>query len=349
MVDDSKLVSILIVNWNGIKHLKKCFNSLSKITYPNYEIILIDNASQDGSVEFVRKNYPQVRVIQNKKNLGFAEANNIGYKEACGKYIFFLNNDTTIEPDCLTKLIEGIERDKNIGGIQPKILVMDEPKKLDCVGDFLTATGILQHYGIGGNANAEQYNKVVEIFSMKGAAMLFKRGVLEEVGVFDKDFFAYFEETDLCHRVRLAGYKIFYYPDSLICHKGSGTTRTLSFNFIQIHAFKNRICSYLKNFGKLELLKVLPLHLLVCELVAIFYSFKRMDLKFFFGIQQAIWWNIRHLGKTLEKRKKVQKQIRKIQDKEFIPQFKKKIKFSDYWKQLLTSFTFKLRPPKIEN
>ena len=177
---------------------------------------------------------------------------------------------------------------------------------------------------------------------MKGVATLFKRKVLEEVGLFDKDFFAYFEETDLCHRVRLAGYNIIYCPESIVYHKGGGTTRNLSFNFIQGHAFKNRICSYLKNFGTWELIKILSLHLFICQFLSVFYTIKRSDPKFFVMIQGAIWWNIRHLRETLKKRKKIQKDIRKIKDKEFIPYFKKKIVIRDYFRWLFASFTFKL-------
>lgn len=327
-----KLASIIVVNWNGKNYLEKCLDSLKKLIYPNYEIVLVDNGSVDGSVEFVRQNFPWIKIVQNKENLGFAEANNIGYQNSKGEYILFLNNDTTVEPNFLTILVKEIEINKDIGGLQPKILQMDNPQKLDCVGGFLTASGILYHFGYGKNADNPKYSKKIEIFSAKGAAILFRREVLEKVGLFDKDFFAYFEETDLCHRVWVAGYKIIYIPDAVIYHKGKGTAKRIGEASIAFHSFKNRINSYLKNLGTAELLKILPLHLCLCEIGAIFYYlFWKRDSDLFLAIQKAIIWNIQHLGETLKKRREVQKDIRKIKDKDFIPKLKKKVRLSYYY------------------
>lgn len=319
------LVSIIIPNYNGKEYLENCFSSLLKLNYLNYEIVLVDNDSKDGSIEFTKKNYPQIKVIQNKENLGFAEANNIGYHNAGGNYILFLNNDTTIDPNFLSILVEEIEKDKYIGGVQPKILQMDDPKKLDCVGGFLTSTGILYHFGYGKDADSPKYNQKLWIFSMKGAAMLFKREVLEKVGLFDKYFFAYFEETDLCHRIWLAGYKILYVPRAIIYHKGGGTNSKMSNSYIQFHSFKNRINSYIKNLAWLELLKILPLHILLCLAISIVYP------RYFTAIHKAIWWNICYIKGTLKKRKNVQSDIRAIRDNIFIPCLKKKVRPSYYY------------------
>jgi GT2 family glycosyltransferase len=319
------LVSIIISNYNGKEYLENCFSSLVRLNYSNYEIILIDNNSKDGSIEYTNNNYPQIKVIQNTENLGFAEANNIGYKNARGNYILFLNNDTTIDPNFLSILVEEIKKDKCIGGVQPKILQMDNPKKLNYVGGFLTSTGILYHFGCGKDADNPRYNQKLWIFSLIGAAMLFKREVLEKVGLFDKDYFAYFEETDLCHRIWLAGYKILYVPQAIIYHKGGGTSLRMNNSYIQFHSFKNRINSYIKNLNWLELLKILPLHVLLCLAVSIVYP------RYFSAIQKAIWWNICYIKGTLKKRKNVQTDIRAIKDKNFIPCLKKKVRPSYYY------------------
>ncbi len=321
----TNLVSIIIPNYNGREYLENCFSSLAKLNYSNYEIILVDNDSKDGSIKFTKDNYPQIKVIHNKKNLGFAEANNIGYYEAKGDYILFLNNDIVVNPNFLTVLVEEIEKEKYIGGVQPKILQMNNHKKLDCVGGFLTSTGALYHFGYGKNADSPKYNQRLLIFSMKGAAMLFKREVLEKVGLFDKSFFAYFEETDLCHRIWLAGYKIFYVPRAIIYHKGGGTSGKMNSSYIQFNSFKNRINSYIKNLGWLELLKILPLNIFFCLAVSIVYP------RYFIAIHKAIWWNIRHIKETLEKRKNVQSNIRVISDKIFMPYLKKKVRPSYYY------------------
>jgi GT2 family glycosyltransferase len=334
-------ISIIIVTWNGLRHLQKCLPSIVASTYQNFEIVLVDNASSDGSIEFVEKKYPNVKIVRNQTNLGFAEANNIGFENSDGEYVFLLNNDTTIEPDCLEKLMTKIKENETIGGIQPKILRMDEPEKLDCVGDFPTISGIFEHYGLGGDKNDPRFNKTMEIFAMKGAAMFVPRKIIEKVGLFDSDFFAYFEETDFCHRIWLAGYKIIYYPGATVYHKGFGTSHNLSFGFIQEHAFKNRICSFLKNFGMVNLLKILPLHLVVCEFLAVFYSMKRREFKFFTMIQRAIWWNIKNFKKTLRKRKNIQTETRKIRDNAFLPMLMRDIALSEAVRRLFCSFTFK--------
>ncbi|MDP2947696.1 MAG: glycosyltransferase family 2 protein [Nanoarchaeota archaeon] len=326
------LVSIIIINLNGKKWLDGCFCSLKKINYANYEIILVDNGSNDGSIEFVKENYPQVKIIQNEKNLGFAEANNIGYQNARGKYIFLLNNDTKVEPDFLTILVEEIKKDKNIGGVQPKIVLLDNPQELDSVGGFLTFTGFLYHFGYRRNASDFKYNQKMEIFYMKGAAMLLKKESLEKVGLFDKDFFAYFEETDLCHRLWLAGYKIKYIPQSVVYHKMGGTSLKINIGFIQFHSFKNRINSYIKNLGLVELLKILPLHLFLCLMISL------VKPEYFKAIHKAIWWNILHIKETFQKRKIIQRDIRKIKDKDFIPNFKRKVRFSYYYYLFIKGF-----------
>ena len=151
------LVSVIIANWNGGDVFKNCLASLSKIDYPNWELIVVDNGSTDGS-ENVAANYQLIKnknlpsaepcslvILKNKTNLGFAKANNQGYEKAWGKYILLLNNDTKVERDFLLKLVERMERDPSIGVIQPKIYLMDKPGFLDNVGTYLTWTGFLEN------------------------------------------------------------------------------------------------------------------------------------------------------------------------------------------------------------
>src|SRR3990167_8114157 len=152
-----KKVSIIIVSWNGLNFLKNCLKSLYKIDYPNFEVIIVDNGSFDNSIEYIKRNYPQVKLITNRRNVGFAEANNIGYKVADGKYILFLNNDTTVTKSFLTNLIKVIEEEKDLGGVQAKILTMSDKRRLDSAGSFLTNTGFLYHYGYN-QLDSSRYN-----------------------------------------------------------------------------------------------------------------------------------------------------------------------------------------------
>ncbi|MEM4230750.1 MAG: glycosyltransferase family 2 protein [Candidatus Pacearchaeota archaeon] len=328
-----KLVSVIIVNWNGKNFLRECLTSLYSQNYKNIEVIFVDNNSNDGSVEYMKKNFPKTKIIVNKENLGFAEGNNIGYRHSAGDYILFLNNDTRVTKNFLTELIEVLESDKKIGGAQSKILLMDDPARLDSVGAFLTNTGFLYHYGIT-KRDSSKYNKQIDIYSAKGACMMFKREVLEKIKVegeiFDSRYFVYFEETDMCHRVWLAGYKIVFSPKSVIYHKMGGTSGNLDNSFVQYHSFKNRINSYIKNLALISLLKILPLHILMCEAFAVFSLF-RLKLQLFFSIQKAIIWNLMTLNKTLAKRKKIQEHIRKLNDKEFFHMIKKNVRITYYY------------------
>jgi GT2 family glycosyltransferase len=322
----SPLISILIINFNGLLHLEKCLSSLKKQIYKNVEIIMVDNASSDKSVSYTKKNFPSIKLIQNPKNLGFAEANNIAYREAHGEYILFLNNDTEVTDDFLVNLYESIHKDTRIGGVQSKLLFMDNPKFLDSVGAFLTYTGILYYYGIS-KPLVNKYNHRIKIYSAKGACMLFRKKALDDIlvnnEIFDKSYFAYFEETDMCHRIWLAGYSIDFIPNSTVFHKMGGTSNLLNNSFIQYHSFKNRINSYIKNLEIKNLFIILPIHLIFCELFAVFSLFK-LKPEIFLSIQRAIVFNLLNIKKTLIKRAYIQTHIRKRKDEDIFPYILKK-------------------------
>lgn len=316
------LVTIIIVSWNGLLYLRKFLPSIQRIKYKRFEIILVDNHSSNGTMDYVSQDFPEVQIIRNKENLGFAEANNIGFRRAKGDLILFCNNDVEVEDDFLGKLVEELKKDEKLGGVQPKIVLMNENNKLDSVAGFLTNSGFLLHYGIYKDEKDYKYNRKLDIYSAKGACMLFKREVIEKVGLFDKDFFAYFEETDFCHRIWLAGYKIRYIPEAKIYHLMGGTSKDIDLAFIQFHSFKNRLNSFLKNLGFKELLKILPLHLFLINLASVFYAISGR-VKVAFGLQNAIIWNLVNLRKTLRKRRIIQRDIRKVKDSEIIPLIKK--------------------------
>ncbi len=321
----NQLVSIIIVNWNGIQWLPECFGSLAKQDYKNYEIIFVDNASKDGSVDWVKKQYPKTKILINKKNLGFSDANNIGYRESKGKYVLFLNNDTRVTKTFLTELVEILETDKKIACAQSKILLMDRPDTYDSVGAFLTPTGFLYHYGFG-KKDQPKYDKQIYLYTAKGACMMFKKSVLSLISIngniFDPDYFAYFEETDMCHRVWLAGYKIVYAYKSIIYHKMGATSSSMNNAFIQFHSFKNRINSYTKNLGTPAIFEIVPFHLFLSLCMA-WYMLLRGKFSLWLAIHRAIWWNIRSIGKTMHQRAYIQRVIRKKADSQLFPMIMK--------------------------
>jgi hypothetical protein len=346
-VRDNKdpLVTIIIVSWNGLLYLKKTLPSIQRIKYNKFETILVDNHSSDGTIDYVSQNFPEVQIVCNQENLGFAEANNIGFRRSRGDLILFCNNDVEVADDFLGKLVDELRKDEKLGGVQPKIVLMNENDKLDSVGGFLTNSGFLFHYGIYKSESDPKYNRRMDIYSAKGACMLFKREVIEKVGLFDKDFFAYFEETDFCHRVWLAGYKIRYIPEAKIYHQMGGTSKDMELAFIQFHSFKNRLNSFLKNLDFKELLKIFLLHLFLINLASVFYVISG-KVKVAFSLQRAISWNLVNLKKTLHKRKIIQRDIRKVKDSEIIPLIKKSPKLL-YYLYLLLAKVERYKDPAI--
>ena len=315
----SPLVSIVIVNWNGKHWLQMCLPSLAKVTYQNVEWIIVDNGSTDGTVAWVKKHYPKTIIVQNKENLGFSHANNFGYKKAHGEYILFLNNDTRVKSDFITELLKPFDADKTIGGVQSKIYLMDDKTRLDSIGAFLTPTGFLYHNNLGGK-DKKVFDREIDLYTAKGASMMFRKNVLKKVEVngwiFDPTYFAYFEETDLCHRVWLAGFHIVYAYKAVIYHKMGATSVKLVSAWVQYNSYKNRINSFIKNLGVFNLILMLPLHLLSCHLLALVFLVKK-NPALSSAIEQAIWWNIRVLPRTLHDRSIVQAKIRKRPDVAF--------------------------------
>jgi len=318
------MISIIIPNYNGKKHLEICLSALIKQKFKDIEIIVIDNGSSDGSVDFIKNNFPEVKVILSKENLGFAQANNLGAKEAKGEYLLFLNNDTKLKEDCLVFLFNRIKADVSQGVVFSKVLFMDEPDRLDAVGSYLTKTGFLLHVGWW-EKDKGQHDYVDKIFSPKGVCFLMRKSLFNKIGGFDKDYFAYFEESDLFWRVWLSGYTIHFVPESICYHKVGGTCTKLPSVVIDYNSFKNRICTLIKNLNRINLTFILPIHLLICLSISFVYLIK-MRPQNAIAIYRAIFWNVRNLPETLKKRNFTQKVLRKITDRQLFIQTKVKKK-----------------------
>jgi len=314
MNSKNPLLSIIILNYNGGVYTERCLSAIKNLTYPNYEVILVDNASTDRSEKIANEVFSELKLIKNRKNLGYAGGNNVGIEAAKGEYILLLNNDTEVEPDFLEPLVEAFMQDARIGALQSKILWLDDRERLDGVGSFLTITGFLYHVGYG-KRDSERYSKKTEIFAAKGACLCFRKTALEKTGLFDEDYFVYFEDTDLCWRVYLAGYKIFFVPDSIIYHKGAQTAEKLPNAFIHYHSYKNRIMTLIKNLSFFNLLRILPLHIFCCVGISLIYLLKgKIGLSM--ALFRALFYNIRHVKNTTSKRLRVQRSIRRVSDPE---------------------------------
>lgn len=310
------LVSIVIVNYNARRFLDELLISVSRQEYPLVEVLFVDNGSSDDSVEFVRRMFPEITVIENDDNLGYGVANNIGIRSARGDYVFLLNTDTIIKPDAISNLVDFMANRPKVGAAQSKLLLGFDGTLIDSAGSYMTWSGFLHHHGWS-DVDGPEYENDFDIFSGKGASLMLRRSVIDDVGVFDDDFFLYFEESDLCWRIWLAGYSISFVPASVVYHEGGGLTRTLPSSFVDYESFKNRICSLAKNLGKLKLIQILPLHLMLCLCTAAANAAQgRHDNGA--AIVRAIWWNAQHIRETLRKRNDIQRR-RRVTDRELWP------------------------------
>ncbi|MCK4592212.1 glycosyltransferase family 2 protein [Candidatus Parcubacteria bacterium] len=233
-----KEVYIIVLNWNGKDDTIECIESLQKINYSNYKIVIVDNGSEDDSVSEIKKQFSEVKIIENKKNLGFAGGNNIGIKYAINSgagYVLLINNDTTVEENFLSELIEMGESDKKIGILGSKIYFYSEPNRIWFAGgkvNWLKNKGT--HIGLDQIDNG-QYDKTKETDYLTGCCLLIKREVVEKIGVLAEDYFLYYEDTDFSLRTKNIGYKCIFVPRSKIYHKISRSTKPGSSNYIYYH------------------------------------------------------------------------------------------------------------------
>lgn len=307
------LVSVIIVTLNNIDWLKKCLKALDAQVYKNIEIFVVDNGSKDHTVKYLKKSMPEVYCIESGGNIGFGKACNLALEKANGEYVLIYNDDAICDADFIKTLVKRIEKDPSIGAIQGTILFADRKNIVESAGAYLTPTGILiKDFGEVFNVQTAQEKLV-----FNANLPLIRMNILKKVGFFDNDYFLYFEEADLCWRIWIYGMKIIYYPDAKIYHARGVTTKRLQAPVIVESTFNNRINSLLKNLENKSLIKILPLHLLICFGGIVAYLIKGKP-KNSWAIFKAVLWNIKHLPKTIEKRRFI-KSIRKKPDAELLP------------------------------
>jgi len=240
------------VNYNGMKFLEECLISLQNQTYRNLEVIIVDNGSTDGSLKFIKENYPHLRLIENRENLGFCRGNNQGFHIANGDYLMPLNSDAFLSQSYIQKLVEVMEMNQRIGIVTGKILFVRK------VGNknVINSTGhIIQKNRVPIDRGREevdqgQYNRRESVFGVTAVAPLYRRKMLDDIQIdgeyFDESFFSYFEDVDLCWRSRLLGWDCVYTPDAVAYHYGgrSGLSKTRE---MEVHLYKNRYLLLIKN------------------------------------------------------------------------------------------------------
>jgi len=292
-------ISVIIVNWNGKRLLSGCLDGLRQQIYQPSSIILVDNGSDDGSVDFVKRNYPEVKIVALSKNLGFATANNIVLKTVQTEYVGLLNNDAVPHPLWLKILSEVLESNPEAGFAASKMLFCDNPRAIDRAGDAYTraGTGLLR----GRGKPADNYNKQEWIFGACAGAALYRILMLNDIGLFDEDFFLVYEDVDLSFRAQLKGYRCLFVPEAVVYHKASSSIVYDSPISIY-YSHRNLEWVYIKNMPSNLILKTIWLHI-IYDIAAFFFFAANGRIKEFIKAKRDA---LKGVKKILKKRRHIQ-------------------------------------------
>lgn len=296
-------VSVVISSLDGGGELVRCIESLRMQDCPDFEILLVDNGSVDGSPEIIAEQFPAVRLIKSADNLGFAGGGNLGASMAGGEFLLFLNHDMEFSTSFLVELIRVMDEDPSIGIAQARVLKLDDRETIDTIGSFWTKTGFVIHRA-SLKEEAERPEGVQEIFAGAGGAILVRKEPFMRLGGFDADYLIYAEDVDLSWRFWLAGLRVVIVNSSIIYHAGGRTTKRLPPEFVIFHTFKNRLCTLLKNSTVGSLAQTGPLHLALCAGGVILFL-SRGKLRTALAIMRAVFWNMTNARRTLAKRRRV--------------------------------------------
>ncbi len=318
MNQNSKLASIVLLSYNSRDDLAECIPSLIKQTYTNHEIIIVDNASTDGSAEFIKKNYPSIRLIETGKNLGYPAGNNVGFAHAKGEYIVVVNPDTVADRKWLEELIKPLESNPEIALTTSKILMYYHKDHINTCANTTHYTGL--DFCRGLNESADNYATQQTVGAISGCSFAIRRDMLDYIEGFDPDFFLYMEDADLSWRARLAGGKIVYTPRSIICHKFKLSIAPWKHFYLE----RNRYLTLIKNLSTKTLILLLP-GLLLSEIITMSHAilngpdYVKSKLK-------AYGWLLKNINLIKTKRRETL-QKRKVSEKEFFKHLDWRIPF----------------------
>lgn len=253
-------LSIVVLNWNGIAHLPECLESLQRQLDEDYQVIVVDNGSVDGSIEYIMESFPDVQVVANSTNLGFCEGANQGIETAEGEFVLLLNNDTRCEPNFLREVIHcWSTAPGDVIGIFPKVLYYDRPDVINSAGARWTRFGFWQPFSDGRpDSNAGQHPWYV--FGDRFIAPCFRANLIRALGGFDEDFFSFHEDLDVCYRANLSGYRFLLCPSAVVYHKMSQTLKdgTIASSLKLRLGLRNYAFVLIKNYSMLNLLLYSP-------------------------------------------------------------------------------------------
>ena len=321
MTDSTPIVSIIIPHWNGIDVLSECIDSLKGSTFDSFEIIVSDNASSDGSQAWIVENHPDVILLENDNNYGYAGGCNRGVNVAKGEFILFLNNDTIQNPNWLDPLIDRMKGDESIAAIQPKILNYYNRKIFDYAGgsgghmDLFCFPFARGRVFLNQEEDLGQYDNAKRCFWASGTAMIVRKDLFKAAGKFDETFFAHMEEIDLCWRFQAMGYEVWAEPRSVVYHKNAVS--------LPMHTHRkyylNHRNSLLMLFGNYSIPVAFYVGFirLILEFTALGYAIVKMDWNHATGILRSLGWILIHPITILRKRSRFN-QIRKMRDRDIM-------------------------------
>lgn len=278
--------TIIIPNYNGLNFMEPCFEALRKQTVKDFEILVVDNGSTDGSVEWLKEN--NIPSIFLPENTGFTGAVNVGIKAANTPYVILLNNDTAVEPRYVEALERAISRSEKIFSVSSKVVQMYAPELMDDAGDMYSVLGWAYQRGVG--RSEKLYNKARRVFSANAAAAIYRREVFEKIGLFDDMHFAYLEDVDIGYRAKLYGYDNIYCPDAVVYHVGSGTSAEgEKYSAFKVRlAARNNIYLTYKNMGTWQLVLNFPCLAAGTFVKYLFFKKKGFGKEYVSGLKEGL-------------------------------------------------------------
>jgi len=280
-------VTIIIPNYNGKHFMEPCLASLNEQTCRDFKILIVDNASTDGSLEYMEQTYPDIEVLALDSNYGFSRAVNEGIRHADTPYVILLNNDTTVDSRYVEEMIRAIEVSDRIFSVSSKMIQMYHPDLIDSAGDLYTLMG----WGVcrGAGRPVSNYTEDDTVFTACAGAAIYRRSVFDEIGFFDESHFAYLEDIDVGYRAMIYGYKNRFCASALVYHVGSGTSGS-RYNLFKIrYSSRNNIYLIYKNMPVLQILLNLPVFILGFSAKLVFFASKGYGKEYLAGIKNGFF------------------------------------------------------------
>lgn len=294
-------VSLVIINFNGLSCIEACLESISQQSHPPDEVLIVDNGSADTSPDQIRTRFPQFRLLALPENTGYAAACNTGIQQSCGELVAILNNDLVLDAHWLRSLLR--HKRPEWAFWASRVRIFSAPDLLDSAGDGMSVIG--SAYKIGHGRRAAEYHAVSEVFGVSGAAALYRRSMLEEVGGFDPDFFLIYEDADLNMRARLKGFRCLFVPDAVVYHRVNTSIRTFSHTHVY-YGHRNSAYVFWQNMPMPLLLLYLPERILFEALAFLYFAGKGRALSF---LQSKIDF-LKTVDRVIAKRRRIQRSKR---------------------------------------